>query len=158
MRIVLFAHPRFLPSMSMPRFANMILRGMRARGHDIHVWDPMPLFIHSLPPRSEEVAGLCRSVPRVPDSGSAAPSENRRGHAIRFADQALGPWVPLVASRPHVVHVHDFIALRSALGEFPDHPTSWTGRQYQAMIRRGFSEAQQFISVSKTLERICIGS
>lgn len=66
-----------------------------------------------------------------------------------FTDQALGPWVPLVEDRPHVIHCHDFLALRSALGEIPENPTSWTGKKYQEMIRKGFSKGKHFISVSQ---------
>jgi hypothetical protein len=66
-----------------------------------------------------------------------------------FADQALGPWVPLVKNKPHVVHAHDLLALRSALGEIPENPTSWSGRLYQRYIRHGFKQAKHFISVSK---------
>jgi glycosyltransferase involved in cell wall biosynthesis len=66
-----------------------------------------------------------------------------------FTDQALGPWVPLVADRPHVIHCHDFMALRSALGEIEENPTAWTGRQYQNIIRKGFSKGKYFISVSQ---------
>src|SRR5258707_6114071 len=66
-----------------------------------------------------------------------------------FCDQALGPWVPLVKSRPHVVHAHDLLALRSALGDIPENPTSFTGRIYQRYIRRGFRQARHFISASK---------
>jgi len=66
-----------------------------------------------------------------------------------FCDQALGPWVPLVKSRPHVVHVHDLLALRSALGDIPENPTGFTGRIYQRYIRRGFQKAKHFISVSE---------
>jgi glycosyltransferase involved in cell wall biosynthesis len=66
-----------------------------------------------------------------------------------FCDQALGPWVPLVENRPHVVHAHDLLALRSALGDVPENPTSVTGRIYQRYIRRGFRRAKHFISISK---------
>jgi glycosyltransferase involved in cell wall biosynthesis len=66
-----------------------------------------------------------------------------------FCDQALGPWMPLVKSRPHVVHVHDLLALRSALGEIKENPTSFTGRVYQRYIRRGFRQATHFISASR---------
>src|SRR5450755_773146 len=66
-----------------------------------------------------------------------------------FADQALGPWIPLLKDRPHVVHVHDLLNLRSALGEGPGHVTSFSGRLYQRYIRRGFRKARHFISVSK---------
>ncbi|MCP2045723.1 glycosyltransferase involved in cell wall biosynthesis [Pontibacter sp. HSC-36F09] len=65
-----------------------------------------------------------------------------------FTDHALGPWVPLVSNRFHVIHCHDFLAQLSAIGEIADNPTSWTGRYYQAYIRRGYSTGKNFISVS----------
>jgi glycosyltransferase involved in cell wall biosynthesis len=54
----------------------------------------------------------------------------------------------LVRDRPHVVHAHDLLALRSALGDIEENPTSWTGRIYQRYIRHGFRQARHFISVS----------
>jgi len=66
-----------------------------------------------------------------------------------FCDQALGPWVPYLAQRPHIVHCHDLLALRSALGEFPENRTKLPGRIYQRYIRQGFQSARHFISVSE---------
>jgi hypothetical protein len=66
-----------------------------------------------------------------------------------FCDQALGPWVPVAAHRAHVIHCHDLLALRSALGDVPENPTSWSGRAYQRYIRRGFSRGRHFISISQ---------
>jgi glycosyltransferase involved in cell wall biosynthesis len=65
-----------------------------------------------------------------------------------FADQALGPWVPLVHKRPQVIHCHDFLALASALDLVPENPTSFTGKVYQKFIQKGFSKGHHFISVS----------
>ena len=66
-----------------------------------------------------------------------------------FCDQALGPWVPLVKDRPHVVHAHDLLALRSALGDIPENRTAISGRIYQRYIRRGFRQARHFICISR---------
>jgi glycosyltransferase involved in cell wall biosynthesis len=55
----------------------------------------------------------------------------------------------LVKHRPHVVHVHDLLALRSALGLVPENPTSWSGQIYQRYIRSGFKKAKHFISISR---------
>ena len=154
MRIVLFAHPRFLASVSMPRFADMILHGMKARGHQIEVWEPTPRF-HTLPaaPLLKKWLGYLDQYLVFPLQVRMRLRNTDERTLFVLADQALGPWVPLVAVRPHVVHVHDFTALRSALGELKENPTSWTGRQYQAMIRRGFARGQHFISVSENTRR-----
>jgi glycosyltransferase involved in cell wall biosynthesis len=57
--------------------------------------------------------------------------------------------VPHVAHLPHVVQCHDLLALRSALGDIPENPTSGTGRLYQRYIRCGFRRARHFISISQ---------
>jgi glycosyltransferase involved in cell wall biosynthesis len=148
--IVLFSHPVFLNSSSMPRFAQMIADGMRKRGHKLKIWSPQPIFFRI--PVNAKIRKWLGYVDQymlfplvVRFRLLAEPADT----VYVFADQALGPWVPLVKHLPHVVHVHDFMALRSALGEIPENPTSWTGKQYQAMIRRGFSAAKNFISVSE---------
>jgi glycosyltransferase involved in cell wall biosynthesis len=66
-----------------------------------------------------------------------------------FTDHALGPWVPLVANHSHIIHCHDFLAQQSAKGTIKKNPTGWTGRQYQAFIRLGYSMGKHFISVSE---------
>jgi glycosyltransferase involved in cell wall biosynthesis len=57
-----------------------------------------------------------------------------------------------------VVHAHDLLALRSALGEIAQNPTGFTGRIYQRYIRNGFAQARHFICISNRtrddLERV----
>lgn len=150
MQIVLFTHPDFLGSQSMPRYANMLLNGMQERGHEVVVWTPKPRF-YKLP--------LMKSLKKwlgYIDQYFVFPIEVKiklrncsNDTLFVFADQALGPWVPLVKNRNHVVHCHDFLALKSALGTIPENPTSFTGKQYQNFIRNGFSKGKYFISISK---------
>ena len=151
MNLVLFAHPTYLAHQSMPRYARMLADGLRARGHTVEVWMPEPLF-YRLP-----APGSLRKWLGYVDQYLRFPAQVRRrvrrcppDTLFVFTDHALGPWVPLVAQRPHVVHCHDFLAQRSAIGEVPENPTGWTGRQYQTFIRRGYSQARHFISVSQT--------
>jgi len=149
MNLVLFTHPLFLGQQSMPRFAKMLADGMKIRGHNVKIWSPQPRFSR-LP-----VPGALRKWMGYIDQYIIFPIEVRRNlsdcHSdtlFVFADNALGPWVPLIASRPHVIHCHDFLAQKSALGQVPENKTKWTGRLYQAYIRRGYSRGQNFISVS----------
>jgi glycosyltransferase involved in cell wall biosynthesis len=135
----------------MPRFADMIRRGMEQRGHSVAVWTSSPLLASRSVP-----SAFLRKWLGYADQFLLYPRKLRRQiHAqpadtlFVVTDQALGMWVPHLAHRPHVIHCHDFLALRSALGEFPEHPTGWTGRRYQRLIQNGFSRGQAFISVSK---------
>lgn len=138
----------------MPRFANYLSEGMRARGHQVAQWSPTA-SAYKLTTR----AGFKKWLGYI-DQYLLFPREVRQrikacsaDTLFVFTDQALGPWVPLVAGRAHVIHCHDFLAQHSALGRIPENPTSWTGRTYQALIRRGYTQGTNFISVSQTTQK-----
>lgn len=150
MKLVLFTHPSFIGSQSMPRYAALLAEGMKRRGHQVELWYPQPGFFRLPSP------ALLKKWLGYIDQYIIFPSQVRRrlkkcspDTLFVFTDHALGPWVPLVADRPHIIHCHDFLAQRSALGEFVENPVSWTGRKYQAYIRRGYKKGKNFISVSE---------
>jgi glycosyltransferase involved in cell wall biosynthesis len=150
MEIVLFVHPDFIGSQSMPRYATMLSEGMKQRGHIVQIWMPKARF-YKLP-----LKGVFKKWLGYVDQYLLFPLEVKfklrycgTDTLFVFADQALGPWVPLVSSRFHVVHCHDFLALNSALGNIQENPTSFTGKMYQNFIRKGFSKGKNFISISQ---------
>ena len=154
MKIILFTHPDFSGSQSMPRYANMLLTGMQERGHVVEVWSPKALF-YKLPflKSFKKWLGYIDQYIVFPLEIQIKLRKCSKETLFVFADQALGPWVPLVKKRPHVVHCHDFLALKSALGIVPENPTGFTGKLYQNYIRNGFSKGKHFICIShKTQE------
>lgn len=148
MHIVLFAHPEFTTSQSMPRFARMLQKAYQARGHQVQIWAPKSQlhgwFKGPLAKWAGYVDQYLLFPHRVKRQLAACPPNT----LFVLTDQALGPWVPLLKGRPLVVHVHDLLALRSALGEVPQNPTRWSGRVYQHYIRRGFAQAEHFLCIS----------
>lgn len=150
MKFVLFCHPVFLPSESMPKFAHMIGEAMQAKGHEVVYWAPRPMLYKLFNQwRGAKWAGYVDQYLLFPLVVKLRLLRQSRDTLYVFCDQALGPWVPLVKHLPHVVHAHDLLALRSALGLIPQNPTSRTGQVYQRFIRRGFQQARHFISVSQ---------
>jgi glycosyltransferase involved in cell wall biosynthesis len=149
MNIVLFSHPAFMQSQSMPRFARMLEQAYIVRGYKVQAWSP-EAKVYGLISRGRlsKWAGYIDQYILFPMWVRKQLSVQSRDTLYVFCDQALGPWVPLVKHRPHVLHVHDLLALRSALGCVPENSTSWTGRFYQHYIRRGFRQAKHFISIS----------
>lgn len=150
MKIILFCHPAFSSSESMPRFAGNLQRAYLARGYEVDVWQPQELC------RRWFRRGAIGKWLGYVDQYILFPRWVKKGlrrvpmdTLFVFCDQALGPWVPLVAERPHVIHCHDFLALQSALGEHPQNPVKWSGRIYQRFIRNGFRAGKNFISVSQ---------
>ncbi|MGA9326388.1 MAG: glycosyltransferase family 1 protein [Salegentibacter sp.] len=154
MRIIIFTHPGFIGSQSMPRYAKLLSEGMRKRGHMVEVWTPQRFF-HRIPfPKAwNKWLGYLDQFIVFPMKVRSQMKKCSPNTLFVFADQALGPWVPLVHKRPHVVHCHDFLAQRSALGELRENKVGYTGRLYQKMIRRGYRKAENFISISRKTQQ-----
>lgn len=154
MNVVLFTHPAFVGSRSQDRFAAMLVQALDARGHTVELRRPkgrVHAVARALLPSRPGVAKWAGYVDQYlwfPLALRGRARSDPAGTLYVFCDQALGPWVPALSHRPHVVHCHDLLALRSALGEVPENPTSWTGRLYQRFIRRGFRAARHFVSIS----------
>lgn len=155
MNLVILCHPPSLASTSMPRFARLIGEGMRSRGHGVEY-----VTARAITAQLGRIAPSAAKWLRYVDQFVIFPFTFRwvlqrwpDDTLFVVADQALGMWVPLVAKRMHIIHCHDFLAQRSALGEVPQNPTSWTGRIYQALIRRGYTRGQNFVSVSEATRR-----
>ena len=150
MNIVLFAHPAFLGLRSQDQFAQMLHDEYRRRGHDVTLRRPRAV-VRACVTRGPlaKWAGYVDQYLLFPPRLRAAMRDDPADTLYVFCDQALGPWIPNAVGRPHVVHCHDFLALRSALGQIPENRTSWTGRLYQRYIRAGFRRARHAISISE---------
>ncbi|WP_207429625.1 glycosyltransferase [Pedobacter sp. SYSU D00535] len=149
MKIIFFTHPTFIESQSMPRYASWLARGMREKGHQVELWAPQPQFFRtSLPQKLKKWAGYLDQYIIFPNVVRARLKELEEDTLFVFTDHALGPWVPLVSSRKHVIHCHDFLAQRSALGEILENKTKFTGQLYQKYIRKGYQQGKNFISIS----------
>ena len=134
----------------MPRFARMLSEGMQQRGHEVKVWTANPVF-HRLPGPSslKKWFGYIDQFLLFPIRVNYRLRKCPSNTLFIFTDHALGPWVPLVVKRPHVIHCHDFLAQQSALGSIKENPTSKTGKLYQSYIFKGYTKGKHFISVSK---------
>jgi len=150
MNLVLYTHPAFLGSHSQAHFARMLVEAYRSRGHQVELRQPQPVLHRHVPAgRLSKWAGYVDQYLLFPWQMRAAMRQDPPDTLYVFCDQALGPWIPSAAHRPHVVHCHDLLALRSALGDIAENPPSFTGRIYQRYIRRGFRRARHFISISQ---------
>jgi len=154
MRLVLFCHPSFLSSQSMPRYAQWLKTGMEKRGHEVQLWQPEPrIYNFPAPAFLKKWLGYVDQFVVFPSQVRKKIKNTGADTLFIFTDHAQGIWVPLASELPHVVHCHDFLAQQSALGMIPENPVGWTGKKYQELIRKGYRRAKNFISVScKTKE------
>lgn len=134
----------------MKAYASQIAASMRARGHRVHELTS-PVLLGRLLSSKHAAAKWLGYIdqflifpPLLWLQALILPS----GSLIVLSDQALGPWFPWVAGRPHVVHCHDLLALEGSLGLQPFHHVGRSGRCYQRWIRRGFRRARCFLPIS----------
>lgn len=150
MKLVIFTHPGFLELKSMDRFSRMIADEMSDRGNEVEVITAQPWFFRLPVPLSlKKWMGYIDQYIVFPFLISRKLKRKPKDTLFIFSDHALGPWVGLVQGRKCVVHCHDFLAQRSALGLIPEKHTAVPGRYYQRYIRQGFQKSRHFISVSE---------
>lgn len=150
MNVIFFAHPDFLGSQSMPRFTNMLAEGMRKRNWNVTIMKPKASVSSlPLPQIFKKWLGYFVQYVLFPIRIRQILKKASADTLFVFTDHALGPWIPILAHKPHVIHCHDFLAQKSAVGLLTANRTAWSGRLYQRYIRRGFSAGENFISISK---------
>lgn len=133
----------------MPKYADWLAKGMEQRGHNVDVWTPKPVFFNVPAPSSfKKWLGYIDQYILFPIKVKAKLKSLSSDSLFVFSDHALGPWVPLVKNRNHIIHCHDLLAQQSAMGEIAENKTGWTGRIYQRFIRRGYASGRNFISIS----------
>jgi glycosyltransferase involved in cell wall biosynthesis len=137
----------------MDSFTQMLSFGMYSRGHQINVWSPEP-FLTKLPvgKAAKKWLGYIDQYVLFPIVLKFRIEKCSKETLFVFTDQALGPWIPTLKHKKHIVHCHDFLALQSAKGIIPENQTGWTGKLYQKFIERGFTVGKNFISVSNNTD------
>ncbi len=134
----------------MPRFTRLLSDSMEKRGHIVEVWRPKSVFSRlNMTSFYKKWLGYIDQFIVFPIDVRQRLTTYTKETLFVITDNALGPWVPLVANRPHIIHCHDFLAQNSALDNIPEYRTKWSGKLYQSFIRRGYSRGSNFVSVSE---------
>ena len=147
MKILLIGN--YLPDAqhSMQRFAAMLDHGLRARGHEVRLLQPGPIF-----GGVKAFGRAARKWFAYLDKFLFFPRTLRRAadwaDVVHVCDHANAMYVAHLGGKPHVVTCHDLLAVRGALGEDTDCPASFTGKILQRWILRSLQRAQMVACVS----------
>ncbi|WP_196933630.1 glycosyltransferase [Pseudacidovorax intermedius] len=138
----------------MPLFADSIYHYLQHRGEAVELWQPTAVFSRFPSRKLKKWLGYIDQYLIFPFSFKIRSFFLSGSKTIYiFTDQAQGIWISFLSTKKHVVHCHDFVALKSALGR-PGFPKlSATGVFYQKIIKRGFSRANNFICVSNNTKK-----
>lgn len=140
---------------SMQRYAELLRAELRSRGHQAEILRPEPR-VGRLKPGA---AGLGKWLGYV-DKFILFPRTLRRaarasaGRVVfHICDHSNAMYAAALRGFPHLTTCHDLLAVRSALGHFPQNPTGWTGRRLQAWILSGLRRSARIVCVSHETRR-----
>jgi glycosyltransferase involved in cell wall biosynthesis len=132
---------------SMQIYASMLDAGLRARGHEVRLLQPPAV----LGPRVAAGSPFSKWLGYA-DKFVLFRRELRRAAAtaeiVHLCDHSNAMYVPALAHSAHVITCHDILAIRSAMGHFPENRVGATGRIFQRLIARGLRQAGAILCVS----------
>ncbi len=142
---------------SMQRFAALMVRALLERGISVELLSPLPIFgrlVKSGNGVGKWLGYLDKFLIFPHTLRRKIKAEARRSRlVVHICDHSNSPFVRALDGVPHLVTVHDLLAVRSALGEFPQNPTRWSGRILQAMILAGLRRSQRTVCVSEATRK-----
>jgi glycosyltransferase involved in cell wall biosynthesis len=132
---------------SMQRFAAFMAKGLTQAGHEVRLLRP-PSILGRLHPSWQGVGKWLGYVDKFAWFPLVLRSAIEQADVVHICDHSNAIYTRQIGAVPHVVTCHDLLAVRSALGNIPQNPTRWTGRQLQRLILKGLSSAQHIACVS----------
>ncbi len=133
---------------SMSRFCQVLEKGLAERGIDVRVVQPEVVFSRFVSDHSP-----LRKWLGYIDKLLLFPHNLRRlvkwADVVHICDHSNAVYATTVSAKPTLVTCHDLLAIRSALGDYPENMTGWSGRIYQRMILRGLRKSPYIACVSE---------
>jgi glycosyltransferase involved in cell wall biosynthesis len=133
---------------SMQLYAAMLRDGLTARGHTVDLLHP-PVVLGSRAAEGSTAAKWLGYADKFLFFRRRLRQAAARADVVHICDHSNGMYVPALAGRPHVVTCHDLLAIRSAMGHFPQNRVGSTGRLFQRLIAHGLRQAQMLLCVSQ---------
>lgn len=133
---------------SMQRFSALLERGLGTRGISVRTIKPTVSF----PGLNGSLGKWVGHLDKFSRFRAALPAMVEWSDIVHICDHSNAMYCGWISERPTVVTCHDLLAIRSALGEFPENPTRWSGRRLQSMILRGLRQAPVVACVSRTTQ------
>jgi glycosyltransferase involved in cell wall biosynthesis len=132
---------------SMRRYADLLLEQLQVRGYDVTLLVPRAVLSRLVPSSSpmhkwlgyiDKFLLFRRTLRRA-----AADAD-----IVHICDHSNSMYVPVVRHMPHLITCHDILAIRSALGHFPENPVSMSGRLFQRLIAHALKRASAIVCIS----------
>lgn len=132
----------------MARYAEVLHSQLLKRGHAVEIMRPAPVATRLVKHGSRMfhwLAYIDKFVLFPPILWIRA----RRADIVHVCDHSNSFYLRWAGKTPSLITAHDALAIRSALGQFPQNPTRASGVALQRWILRGLRHADKIVCVSK---------
>ncbi|MFZ0662444.1 MAG: glycosyltransferase family 1 protein [Acidobacteriaceae bacterium] len=152
MRVLLVANYEPDRQMSMARYAGFLHEELLKRGYAVESLRPASVATRIVSRGNHAfrwLAYLDKFVFFPPRLWLRA----RHADIVHVCDHSNSFYLRWTAKTPNLITAHDALAIRSALGHFPQNPTRASGVQLQRWILRGLAHAHRIVCVSEKTRR-----
>jgi glycosyltransferase involved in cell wall biosynthesis len=135
---------------SMELFDQLIEKQLRSKGYHVVVWKP-PVILGKIvesPNGLGKWLGYFDKLILFKLVLFVRRLSMEKASLVVFTDHSHGIYVPIFKNHPHVIHVHDLIAIRTWKGEFHTSKLGRFGQLYQSWIFKGLMKGSRFICIS----------
>jgi glycosyltransferase involved in cell wall biosynthesis len=147
MKVLLVANYEPDAQQSMLRYAEFLRQGLEQRGHQMEIVHP-PAVVGRLVSRGNPLWKWLGYIDKFVLFPARLKIRARNADLVHVCDHSNSCYLRWTGKTPRVITAHDLLAVRSALGHFPQTRTGLTGRWLQRWILNGLASAQHIISVS----------
>lgn len=137
---------------SMLRFADTLLHGLKAKGISVTLLQPKAFF-GRLKPAGTGLGKWLGYIDKFIIFPWILKHFAARHEIVHICDHSNAHYTRYLSHKQHLVTCNDLLAIRSALGEFPQNRTGWTGRILQRIILHGLNQAQWITCISEATQR-----
>lgn len=133
---------------SMARYAGLLRGELNRRGHHAEIIRPAPVFTRLVPAEHRLFRWLAY-IDKFLLFPPVLRLRARRYDLVHVCDHSNSFYLRWTGSVPALITAHDALAIRSALGQFPQNPTRATGVRLQRWILHNLAYAAHIICVSE---------
>lgn len=148
MKVLLVANYKPDGQASMARYASLLSQQLRQSGHDVETISPDPVMT-GLVGRNNPLFHWLGYIDKFVLFPPVLRRLSRSADLVHICDHSNSFYLRWTGKTPNLITAHDALAIRSALGDFPENPTRWSGVRLQRWILRGLSRARRMVCVSQ---------
>jgi glycosyltransferase involved in cell wall biosynthesis len=146
--VLLIANYGFDRQQSMVRVADLLESGLRSMGVNVKVTRP-PLFFGRILPDRANLGKWLGYLDKFLLFPLILIRQARDCDLVHIADHSNAMYGFWLGSKKTVTNCHDLLAIRSALGEFSEHRTGFTGKILQKWILAGLRRVGLIACISE---------